>query len=67
MQKLALRNIKAFLTSQRYNKHLKEGVYVSENAGMLSKKDWLQFKSKRGFFDYQMSKQPLKNVVSMLI
>ena len=32
---------------------------------MLSKKAWLQ--SQLGLFDYQMSEQPLKNVVSMLI
>ena len=32
---------------------------------MLSKEAWLQ--SQLGLFDYQMSEQPLKNVVLMLI
>ena len=48
-----------------------EGVWIPEKAGLLSKKAWLQSQLKNlqkyGLFDYQMSKQPLKNVVSMLI
>ena len=45
-----------------------EGVWVPEKAGLLSKKPGYKVNSKTcGLFDYQMSKQPLKNVVSMLI
>ena len=45
-----------------------EGVWVPGKAGLLSKKAWFTKSTlKRGLFDYQMSKQPLKNIVSMLI
>ena len=44
------------------------GSRVPEKAGLLSKKAWLQSQLQKTWsFRLSMSKQPLKNVVSMLI